>query len=171
MDEETTPDWLHLGDEEAVVWESRPHPVEMGARFSIGLAVALAGLILTAWGADGGLSVLTAIGLLAVIGGAVVSIVQYLFWTNTRYVITSSELYEKQGVLSQHVTQFRLDRIQTTSLSQSTLGRMLGYGDLTVYTAGSGESELTFRRVPRPHEASTVLSQQLDGTETPSRTP
>lgn len=172
MDRETTPDWLHLADDESIVWESRPHPVEMGRRLPLGLFVVFVGVILVAWGTnDGGFSPLNTVGIVVAIAGAVVSLVQYVYWTNTRYVITTSQLYEKRGVVSTAVTQFRLDRVQNTSLSQPVIGRLLGYGDLTVYTAGSGDPELTFERLPRPHEASTVLSEQLNGSESHSSVP
>ena len=173
MDRETTPEWLHLSEGEEVVWESRPHPVEMGRRLPLGLLVVFVGIVLVAWGAnDGGVSLVNAVGIVVTVAGAVVSLVQYVYWTNTRYVITTSQLYEKRGVVSTAVTQFRLDRVQNTSLSQPVIGRLLGYGNLTVYTAGSGDPELTFERLPRPHEASTVLSEQLNGSEThPSAIP
>ena len=172
MGRETTPEWLHLSEGEEVVWESRPHPVEMGRRLPLGLFVVFVGIVLVAWGTnDGGVSLVNAVGLVIAAAGAVVLLVQYVYWTNTRYVITTSQLYEKRGVVSTDVTQCRLDRVQNTSLSQSVIGRVLGYGDLTVYTAGSGDPELTFERLPRPHEASTVLSEQLNGAEAHSRAP
>ena len=165
MGRETTPEWLHLSEGEEVVWESRPHPVEMGRRLPLGLFVVFVGIVLVAWGTnDGGVSLVNAVGLVIAAAGAVVSLVQYVYWTNTRYVITTSELYKKHGVVSRDVTQFRLDRIQNTSLQQSTLGRVLNYGNLTVYTAGSGEPELTFEQVPGPDRASSVLSDQLGRT-------
>ncbi|RQG96216.1 PH domain-containing protein [Natrarchaeobius oligotrophus] len=157
----TTPDWFHLGDDEEIVWESRPHPIELGVAFPVAVVLAVLGLGVTAWGLTDDSGVVTAIGLLLVIGGGGTAAVRYLFWTNTRYVITTSELYKKRGVISRDVTQFRLERVQNTSLSQSVLGRALGYGDLTVFTAGSGDPELTFEHVPRPERASSVLSDHL----------
>lgn len=169
----STPSWLHLSDGETVVWESRPHPITMGAGLPAGIALALAGLLFAGWGASGdGVGPLTVAGVLLAVLGAGIALVQYVVWTNTRYVLTSAELYKKHGVISRDVTQFRLDRIQNTSLQQSAVGRLLGYGDLTVYTAGSGEPELTFERVPRPGHANSALNTQLDGTanEAASRT-
>lgn len=158
----STPDWFHIGDDEELVWESRPHPIELGVGFPVAVAAAVLGLGLLAWGVVDGLLALTILGFTLVLAGGAVTFVRYLFWTNTRYVITSSELYKKRGVISRDVTQFRLSRVQNTSLSQSMLGRALGYGDLTVYTAGSGDPELTFEHVPRPERASSLLSDQLE---------
>ncbi|WP_049924509.1 PH domain-containing protein [Halopiger djelfimassiliensis] len=161
----STPDWFHISDGEEVVWESRPHPVAMGTGVPVGIGVALAGFAIAGWSATDGVGPLTIVGLLVALVGTAVVLARYLVWTNTRYVITSAELYKKRGIVSRRVTQFRHDRIQNTSLSQTALGRLLGYGDLTVFTAGSGDPELTFERVPDPEQASQLLSDQL--AETP----
>ena len=162
----TTPDWFHISDDESVVWESRPHPITMGSKLPVGIGVALAGILVTGWSATDGVGLLTLLGVLVAVVGAAVAVARYLVWTNTRYVITSSELYKKRGIVSRNVTQFRLERVQNTSLSQSGIGRLLGYGDLTVYTAGSGDPELTFERVPQPERASSRLSDQLEAAAT-----
>ncbi|MXV62562.1 PH domain-containing protein [Natronorubrum sp. JWXQ-INN-674] len=162
----TTPDWFHLSDDDDVVWESRPHPITMGLGLPVGIAFALVGFVLAGWTASDGVGLLTVAGLFVGIAGTALAGARYLVWTNTRYVITTSELYKKYGVVSRDVTQFRLDRVQNTSLSQSVTGRALGYGDLTVYTAGSGEPELTFERVSNPERASQLLSDQLENTTT-----
>ncbi|WIV68324.1 PH domain-containing protein [Natrialbaceae archaeon AArc-T1-2] len=171
MATETSPDWVHLGNGEDVVWESRPHPVAMGRRLLVGAALVLVGVPLLVWGVTEGRTILTAAGIVLAVAGTGLLAVLYLFWTHTRYVITSSELYEKRGVVTHDVTQFRLNRVQNTTLRQSALGRLLGYGDLTVYTAGSGDPELTFERLPRPHRASIILSEQLDGVDATRTTP
>ncbi|PGF16160.1 hypothetical protein CP556_08545 [Natrinema sp. CBA1119] len=162
----STPDWFHISDDENIVWESRPHPISMGTGLPIGVALALIGFLVAGWSGTDGIGILTIVGVLLIAVGAVVASVRYLVWTNTRYVITSSELYKKRGIISRDVTQFRLERVQNTSLRQSGIGRLLGYGDLTVYTAGSGDPELTFERVPKPERASSRLSDQLEDIAT-----
>jgi uncharacterized membrane protein YdbT with pleckstrin-like domain len=162
----STPDWFHISDDENVVWESRPHPVTMGGELPIGIGLALAGFIVAGWSGTDGVGPLTIFGVLMTVAGGIVAFARYLVWTNTRYVITSSELYKKRGIVSRDVTQFRLDRVQNISLSQSGIGRLLGYGDLTVYTAGSGDPELVFQRVPQPDRASSRLSDQLESVAT-----
>lgn len=162
MARESEPGWLHLGDGEHVLWQSRPHPVEMGASLPVAIGLVFVGLVLAGWSTtDGTPGLFQWTGLLIAVAGTIVAGVQYVNWANTRYVITSTELYEKRGVVSREVTQFRLDRVQNTSLRQSVVGRILGYGDLTVYTAGSSDPELTLERLPRPQRATVVLSEQL----------
>nr|WP_049887777.1 PH domain-containing protein [Natronobacterium gregoryi] len=158
----SNPDWLHLSGDEGVVWESRPHPITMGTRVPIGLVSILAGFVVVGWGVtDSGVGTLGLIGVALVVFGITLVLVQYVVWTNTRYVITTDELYKKRGIVSRNVTQFRIDRVQNTTLEQDVLGRLLGYGDLTVYTAGSGDPELTFERTPDPERANGALNEQL----------
>lgn len=158
---EEPPDWLHLSDDEAIVWQRRPHPVALWPGAAIGAGIALAGLALIWLATTNGVPLGSWLGLAITLVGAVIVGIRYAFWTNTRYVITTAELYEKRGVVSRDVTQFRLDRIQNTTLEQSVAGRLLGYADLTVYTAGSGDPELTFSQVPAPGAASAALTDQL----------
>ncbi|WP_226483065.1 PH domain-containing protein [Natrinema amylolyticum] len=162
----STPDWFHISDDEDIVWESRPHPITMGSKLPVGIGLALAGFLITGWSGVDGVGLLTILGILMTVAGAVVAFARYLVWTNTRYVITSTELYKKRGIVSRDVTQFRLERVQNISLRQSGIGRLLGYGDLTVYTAGSGDPELIFERVPQPDRASSRLSDQLETVAT-----
>ncbi|WP_222916051.1 PH domain-containing protein [Natrinema sp. SYSU A 869] len=166
----STPDWFHISDDEDIVWESRPHPITMGSKLPVGIGLALAGFLVAGWSGADGVGLLTILGILMTVVGAIMAFARYLVWTNTRYVITSTELYKKQGIVSRDVTQFRLERVQNISLRQSGIGRLLGYGDLTVYTAGSGEPELVFERVPKPDRASSRLSDQLETVATDEST-
>lgn len=165
----STPDWFHLSDNHDIVWESRPHPIAMGTGLPVGIIVTLVGIVIIGWSTTTETTVFLAVGFVLAIVGISLVLVRYLGWTNTRYVITTAELYKKRGVISRDVTQFRLDRIQNISLEQDAVGRVLGYGNLTVYTAGSGDPELTFERVPRPEQASSLLSDQLEDASDPER--
>lgn len=158
----STPDWLHLADDEEVVWESRPHPITMGARLPVSLVIVLVGFGLAGRGVtESGVGLVALLGVGLALIGLALALVRYVVWTNTRYVITSDELYKKRGIVSRDVTQFRIDRVQNTTLQQDVIGRALGYGDLTIYTAGSGDPELTFERTPDPEQANSALNEQL----------
>lgn len=166
---ERTPDWLHLSENERVVWTRRPHVIWLVLGIIEGVIVALVAFTIGFWGlSNGWLFVGVPAFLVAAAGTAFVGY-RFAHWVNTRYVITTEELYEKRGVISRDVTQFRLDRIQNTTMQQSVLGRVFGYGDLTVYTAGSGDPELTFSQVPDPSEASAALSNQLGSVSSKER--
>lgn len=162
-------DWLHLRDDERVSWANRPHPVALGTRFVASLAVAVAGLLATGWAWIADYHLVGWFTLLVAVVSLASAAVAYAFWTNTRYVITSQQLYAKRGVLSRNVTQLSLEQVQNTTLRQSVAGRLLGYGDIAVYTAGSDAPEVTFTRAPNPSRARDALATQLGRLENENR--
>ena len=93
--------------------------------------------------------------------GAIVAIHAYLVRWSTRYVFTTKTVYEKRGLLSRTVTQVRLDRVQNTAFDQSLIERALSYGDLAVYTAGTGGVNLSLRDVPDPQHVNALVTTRL----------
>lgn len=157
--------WLHLRDGEQVAWASRPHPIALGTWFVVGLAISLVGLLAAAWAWNAGYHLVGWLAVVTTLVGLATAALSYASWTNTRYVITNEQVYAKRGVLSRDVTQLSLERVQNTTLHQSVAGRVLGYGDIAVYTAGSGEPEVTFGRAPSPGNARAALATQIGRAE------
>jgi uncharacterized membrane protein YdbT with pleckstrin-like domain len=94
------------------------------------------------------------------VGVAVAGLV-YLNWLRLLYVITDEEVYVKEGLVSRDVTQVRLDRVQNTAFEQSVRQRVLGYGDVRLYTAGTNTEDITFERVPGPEQVSQLVTELL----------
>jgi uncharacterized membrane protein YdbT with pleckstrin-like domain len=159
-------DWIHLTDDEVVRWTGRPSRVTIAPAVLGGLAVALAGI--TLWIEPG--PTVTAGGLPAWVGdlplvlvaaGLALSLLVYLDWLRLLYVITDEEVYVKEGLVSRDVTQVRLDRVQNTAFEQSVRQRVLGYGDVRLYTAGTNTEDITFERVPGPEQVSQLVTELL----------
>jgi uncharacterized membrane protein YdbT with pleckstrin-like domain len=157
----SVPSWVTLGEGEEIVWSGRPSMLLVAGSLLIGFLVVAAGSAL--YGvfipADSGLQW---VGLLVVVAG-----IAYMAYTgfrhqSTRYVITSNEVYRKEGMFSRQVTSLRLDRIQNTTFEQSLVERLFAFGDVHVDTAGTGGTEITFEAVSRPQEVSGLLTKQLD---------
>lgn len=158
--------WMHLTDEETVRWTGRPSQVTIAPYVLGGLAVALVGIVL--WMEAG--PTVTAGGLPAWVGdlplvlvavGVVVAGLVYLNWLRLLYVITDEEVYVKDGLVSRDVTQVRLDRVQNTAFEQSVPQRVLGYGDVRLYTAGTNTEDITFERVSNPGRVSQLVTELL----------
>lgn len=165
-------DWLYLNEGEAVRWTGRPSRYTIAIAIGAGLILALIGLVLYWWlrgttGA-GGIPAWTAylpLALLAIgVGWAGLA---YLNWLRVLYVITDEEVYVKHGLVSRDVTQIRLDRVQNTEFEQSVLERVLQYGDVRIYTAGTGTDDLVLRSVPKPQRISQLLTELLSDTADP----
>lgn len=158
----SVPAWVTLSEDEHVVWSASPSLLLAIGPLAVGFLVAVAGVVLygllptdleyrwVAW-------LLIPAGL-ALMGYA------YVRHSSTRYVVTTNEVYRKEGLLTRQVTSLRLDRIQNTSFEQSPLERLLSYGDVHVDTAGSGGTEIIFEAVSDPQAVSGLLTEQLDRT-------
>lgn len=156
-------EWLHVADATHIRWTGRPSRFTIAGPLLVTGAVALLGVGLTYWllpiieGAGvpqwGGMIPLS-LTLFAAINGVKI----YLAWRRHLYVITDEEIYVRDGLLSREITQVPLDRVQNASFDQSLLERLLGFGDVHIFTAGSSTEDLTFESVPQPHHVAETLT-------------
>ncbi len=154
------PDWVTLTDSEEIVWAGQPSLYPIASALLTGALVAVGGFVLyVLLPAD--LPFRWATYLLVPVGLLLMA-AAYVRHRSTQYVVTTSEVYRKTGLLSRNVTTLRLDRIQNTSFSQSLVERVLSYGDVHIDTAGTGGTEITFESVANPQEVSGLLTRQLD---------
>jgi uncharacterized membrane protein YdbT with pleckstrin-like domain len=116
------------------------------------------------WRANAGYVALAAVFLaLALVGrhlllGAVlpasagfVMLYAYLRILATEYIITSTYVYARYGVISRDITQARPEAVVAINVEQGILGRLLGYGDIMFMTPGEGgRGFVVFRGVKDP---------------------
>lgn len=133
-----TLDWLTLETGEEVLWASQPHRSSLVPALAVGLPLSL-----------------VLIGI-PIVAGA------YLTYTNTNYVVTSSGLYRKSGILSRDVQKIGFNKVQNISYSQSAVGAYFGYGNVEVSTAGSSGVEMRFRSVPAPADVQELIDRQVE---------
>ncbi|WP_435078267.1 PH domain-containing protein [Halococcus sp. AFM35] len=161
-------DWVTLTDGEEVLWQGHPSLRLITPSVVVGLVLALGGLALTVVLTDPPVRWLPLLGVplgIAVVAWAYVSVV------STRYVLTTEEVYRKNGIINQSVAQIRLDRVQNTTFSQSLTQRLFAYGDITIYTAGSDTMDITLADVPNPQQVNRHLTEALDAaSESGART-
>jgi uncharacterized membrane protein YdbT with pleckstrin-like domain len=58
-----------------------------------------------------------------------------LIWSNRKYVVTNRRVMQLAGVFNKNVTDSSLDKVNDVKLTQSFLGRLLGYGNIEILTA------------------------------------
>lgn len=151
------PSWVTLTDDETLLWSSNPSLHELTSAFVFGLVLVLVGASLAAL-----LPSFNWLGVVPVLAGVLTWLVAYARHRSVRYVITSEEVYRKEGLFSRQVTNLRLDRVQNTSFDQTFVERVLGYGDVRVDTAGSGTTEIILDGVPDPGYVAGLITEQLD---------
>lgn len=170
--------WLAVDDGEEIRWAGRPSRYTIAVSLALALALAAAGLAFTyrlyplvaaqQLPLGGGHHLPAWLGvapLVLTLYGVVAGALTYLEWRRHLYVITDDCVYVRYGLVSREITQVPLARVQNASFDQSVLQRVLSYGDVHVFTAGSDTEDLTFDRVPNPQE----VSEALLGTRTERR--
>lgn len=170
---DTVPEWVTLTEGEEIHWYGRPSVARLARQLAVPVVITLVGLAVLIAEPVGAFGTaledvpfvsrgLTIVGLIVLIAGLALSALVYLRHAATGYVLTSEELYVKRGLVSRSVTNVRLERVQDTGFTQSWLQRLLGYGDVTVSTAGGGGVELRFEDVDDPADVNSRISRQVD---------
>lgn len=156
-------DWLHLTDEEEIRWASHPSLYTIASSLVVAtvLVIVGAGLAGVAFSFAEGRAVPNWVGfapLTLTLYGVIQGAKTYVHWHHHVYVITDEAVYVKYGLISRSITQVPIERVQNSSFEQSFLQRLLSYGDVHVFTAGSSTEELTLEDVPNPEEVSETLT-------------
>jgi len=66
------------------------------------------------------------------------------------FAITNKRVIIKTGLISRKTLEMNLSKIETVAVDQSILGRILGYGKITVI--GTGGTRESFRKIQKPLE-------------------
>ena len=75
-----------------------------------------------------------------------------------KYILTNRRLILKRGLVRRESTDLVLRRCEGVSIAQSIMGRLLGYGTVSVST---GEVANEFRLIEHPVEFATNINQQI----------
>lgn len=73
----------------------------------------------------------------------------FLDWVNEKYLITNRRVMEVKGIINKHVRDSALEKVNDVDLTQSLVGRILGYGTVQIIT-GSDIGVNMFRRISNP---------------------
>src|SRR3954449_11345443 len=85
----------------------------------------------------------------------------------THYVVTTQRLRIRRGILAKKIQQTRIDRVQNVNTNQRFLERVLRVGTVDFDTAGTDDSDFTFRGIANPDEvvAAVDRAQRLAETQ------
>ena len=156
-----------LTAEEDLVFHLRPH-WKAAVRPSLVLAFFLAATLVawvmlpTTMGGRIGIGVVATLG---VIIGARRGVWPLLVWRCTHYIFTDERILLQDGVLNRDRRDLPLARINDHAMSQSLLGRMLGYGQMTIDSIGDQVAVLD--AVPHVQFVQTTLYQLIEGASEP----
>jgi hypothetical protein len=102
---------------------------------------------------EGGAAALLVFGLVAIFAGAVRR-------NATEMAVTTRRVVVKQGLGSRKTIEMLLNKIETIEISEPIVGRMLGYGSITII--GTGGTSEPFHRIAHPLQFRSEVQQQLE---------
>ena len=157
----------HLVPGETVIYETRLHWIVMLGHIVVGcLLLALPGAFLLYYAAsqtgiesknlhimEGGGVALIVCGVLAILMGMVRRNATEMALTNRRVVI-------KTGLVGRKTIEMLLNKVESIEVSETVLGRMLGYG--TIVVIGTGGTPEPFDQVAHPLEFRSRVQQQIE---------
>jgi uncharacterized membrane protein YdbT with pleckstrin-like domain len=155
-----------LGKNEQILWRARQHWIVLSANFVINLFIFI--VIWAIYGAAGTLGSgwlgdflrnnrgIALIALLIPIGWFGW---EFLQWWAEEYLITTHRVVQTEGLINKHTKDSALEKINDITLTQSFMGRILGYGDLAIIT-GSDMGTNVLQRLAKPVEFKKTLLEQ-----------
>lgn len=86
-----------------------------------------------------------------------------LSWSNIAYYLTGKHLTRKTGMFHVKEDLFHFDNIRSISVTQSFLGKIFNYGDITLMTSASGgyQEVVTISGVQNPKKYQQMIQQSL----------
>ncbi|MDO8212745.1 PH domain-containing protein [Conexibacter sp. CPCC 206217] len=144
---------LELHQEEHVIYAGHPSWrgtlsfYVRGGLFALVAAAIVAAVTAIGSGFDVALTIVAFVVVMAV-----VILIGFLFRFSTTYTITNQRLTIERGILSKHMQQTRVERVQNVNTDQSLLDRLLRVGQVDFDTAGADDSDFTFRGIANPEQ-------------------
>lgn len=87
-------------------------------------------------------------------------------WLTTEYAVTNLKAVAKWGLVSRKTLEQRLEKVESISVNQSILGRILNYGDIVI--RGTGVGLVCYSAVKDPLAVRKDLEKLLDEARTPA---
>lgn len=85
---------------------------------------------------------------------------------STKYALSSKRVIERSGILTEDLKTATFKFITSVRLRQSLFGKIFGYADLIIDTAGTGSDvDFTWRYVDTPLEVKNKLEELVDKNE------
>ena len=151
---------------ETVVYQTRLHWVVMLRHILLGLLLlAGAGALLSyllhqprsgstnEHLAEGGVAALLVCSIAAMIAGMVRR-------NATEMAVTTRRVVVKQGLMNRKTVEMLLNKIETIEVNEPMIGRMLGYGSITMI--GTGGTSEPFHKIAHPLQFRGAVQQELE---------
>lgn len=140
---------------ETAVYTARLHPI-LGYARPLFLTALITVLSLAAASVTSPIGLFVSLHILA----SPLYIVTYLRYRAGRYELTNRHVARRGGVISRHMSETLLSKVESVRVHQSGTGRLLGYG--TVIIGGTGGHTQEFVGVRTPNEFRDAIQRQVE---------
>ena len=159
----------HLIEGETMVYETRLHWTVLIRPILLALLFGLPGLALLAYSETvAGDNSATSESMMA--GGAFLLLVAFVFIVRgivernaTEMTVTNKRVFVKVGLAARRTIELLLSRVESIGVEESAVGRMLGYGTVTIH--GTGGTPEVFQKIAHPLEFRTQVQQQIEKSQ------
>ena len=148
----------HLLTGEQIVYRARLHWIIFGASIIMVVLGVVVAIILQALQHDYwylGMA-FVGIGLLLAIGPAI-------RYVSSEFAVTDKRVLAKHGFIERESIETLLTKIEAISVDQGIVGRVFGYGSITI--TGTGGTEESFPRISQPLEFRRQIQSQVVAQE------
>lgn len=153
----------HLSETERIRIGTRQHPVVL---LKPGLAVLAAFALLLRSLTDGSaLSSTQDVFLLAFIGTLLWLGARWLQWSRHFFLATDQRVLKMYGVLSTTVDSMKVQKVTDMKYHRSFLGELVGYGSITIESAGQDQALHNIDYIPYPRENYQELCHIIIGED------
>lgn len=77
----------------------------------------------------------------------------------TEFALTNRRIIAKRGIIQQHSLEILLSKVESITISQPLVGRIFGFGTVTV--TGSGGTQEYFKSIDNPMELRKRVNEQI----------
>ncbi len=151
-----------LGENEEVLFVTHHHWLVLFGEILAEALLALVILVLVTvvlalhWVSNPQINSLVPLGYLLLIIPFISLLRDVLIWRSREYVVTNRRVMQLAGVFNKNITDSSLDKVNDVKMSQSFMGRMLGYGNIEILTASElGVNKFTY--IGRPIQYKTAM--------------
>lgn len=78
------------------------------------------------------------------------------------YLLTDDEIVETFGLIQKRTRITKLAHIRSVNVNITFVGRILGYGDVFYYTAGSDDVDVTLHNIANPTETADLIKEMTE---------
>lgn len=88
------------------------------------------------------------------------AILFFLEWICINYYLTNLRLIEERGIVGKRIMSIWLDKVQDITCKFGILGRILGFGDLEIESAGT-YGKIVFSFLPKPKRLKEEIERAI----------